>query len=191
MARHKTSRAVDKRLRRISRIDHDLRGGYLVAVSNIETYVNFAIESHFFPNFMDHDQTRLDLHWFVMEHSGLSFRTKVSILIALLKARYPDIWKAHSTDLRRLDKVAEYRNLLAHASSVLPSVNLEETDVDYVTLATFKNGVPSVRKITINEGESRLAEAQRLAGVCGDIWLTISKHNSQEIRDLYDKRTHH
>jgi hypothetical protein len=169
---------VEEKVAEIDRLDNEIRGNYLVATTNLEHNITEAIASHFYPNPRSGNPKRLDLLWFVLTNHSLGFRVKVAIYTALIRKRYPELWKKYAEEIRKLEGVAKFRNMLAHAGPCLPDEDLSK--VDYISLVYFKIGEPILRKITRKEGASKLAEVRRLYKITGDIWLYIWKQNDPE-----------
>jgi hypothetical protein len=178
MVKRTRDEMVERRLAEIHRLDNTIRGNYLVATSYLEHNMNEAIASHFYPNPRSGDPKRLDLLWFILTNHSLGFRVKVAMYKGLIKKRYPELWKKYASEITKLEGVAKFRNMLAHAGSVLPDEDLSK--VDYISLVDFKIGQPIHRKISKTEGAAKLEEVNRLYDITGEIWLGIWKQNDPE-----------
>ena len=175
MAKRIRDTEVERKLSEISRLDNEIRGSYLVATSYLEDNISDTIASHFYPNPRSGDPKRVDLLWFILRNHSLGFRTKVAIYTALIKKRYPELWKEYSSEIAKLEGVTKFRNMLAHAGSVFPDEDLSK--VDYISLVDFKIGEAIDRKISKKEGATKLEELHRLIDITGEIWSQIWKKN--------------
>jgi hypothetical protein len=178
MAKQTSDPEVERKISEINRLDNEIRGSYLVATSYLEHNIDNAIASHFYPNPRSGDPKRVDLLWFILTNHSLGFRTKVAIYTALIKKRYPQLWKKYSSEITELEGVAKFRNMLAHAGSALPDEDLSK--VDYVSLVDFKIGEAFTRKISKKEGATKLERVYRLIDMTGEIWLQIWEKNDPE-----------
>ena len=130
MASPRQETNTEKALERIQRIDNEIRGNYLVATSYLEHNIVEAIASHFYPNPRSGEVKRRDLLWFILMNHTFSFKSKVATYTALIRKYYPDIWQRHSKEIKKLNAIANYRNVLAHAASALPEEDLMKKSVD-------------------------------------------------------------
>jgi hypothetical protein len=136
-----------------------------------------AIANHFF---LDGDPKRSDLMSILSNHD-ITFRTKRIIYEAMLKKCYPDIWKAHSSDIKKLKDVAEYRNRLSHWGSIPPPFGADISKVDYATL--YQIGEPGkLEKITKQSHNAKLKELLDLCITTQTIASEIERRHPESKR---------
>jgi len=158
--------------KRVERSDIQFRGKYILETALVDSYMTNAIANHFF---LKGNPKRSDLMLILSNHD-ITFRTKEIIYRAILKKRYPDLWKEHSRDVKKLKDIAEYRNMLAHWGSIPPPFGADLSKVDYVTL--YDIGKPEEpRQITKQSHNAKLKELLHLCGVTREIMNAIERRH--------------
>lgn len=147
--------------KRLRELDSQIRGRYLVEVNTLEWAVSHVLVSHFFPDSKKSGDKRLELLIFVLGNPSYSLRYKVSALRYMVKELYPDLWPTHSTTISLLERITEYRNMLAHSQAGASPYLLTEKSDNKIELTEYKNGAMKVHSITLEQSKEKLAEIEQ------------------------------
>ena len=135
-------------------LDYKIRGSYLVQAITIESILSDIIGHYFCQN-----QKRFGKFiGLVMNKSGITFASKIKIFGEILKYDYPEIYKKHKKLFDMLEKVRDFRNLLAHSSASYSTKFLSKKHDDRIVLAHYVKGERKENIITIKEIEKKTKE---------------------------------
>lgn len=142
-----------KQLKKITKLENEIRGSYLNQSIHIEGLIGDIISRYF----CIEEKRRKLLFSIVITESNLSFHKKVEILKKIIELQYPDMKVAYPTLIDTLEqKIIPFRNRLAHSMLDNSEDFLAKNYPDRIRLTFYKQGLAKSQDITTSDIEKRL-----------------------------------
>ena len=170
----------DKELR--SALDHmyklatQIRGQFIDQALWMERLIEDAIVVEFFPSEADIPH-RFKLLSFVLSVQDLTFSTKISILKDLLKYKHKGIFDNHPGLFKKLEKILQLRNQLAHSTLDTTKEFLSNRYEDRIQLFIFKKGEKKTQVLTMEDMRERGRE-------CHGIIMELINVQNEIVQDI-------
>jgi len=143
-----------KQLKKITKLENEIRGSYLNQSINIEGLVGDIISRYF----CIEEKRRKMLYSIVITESNLSFHRKVEILKKIIDLQYPDMKDAFPTLIDTLEKkIIPFRNRLAHSMLDNSEDFLAKNYPDRIRLTFYNQGLAKAQDISISDINKRLS----------------------------------
>ncbi len=151
-------------------------------LENVEFLVCEILATHFFSSGVgDAKNRRIDLLYIILRRSNIRFN--IEALRYLLKRRYPSLWTRYSKTIRALEKIVAHRNLLVHSTLGLADDLLPKDlgtprrswfrSPSSILLVGFSKGNVRLSRITMEQHEAELANAERVCNQLVSLWKEI------------------